>query len=430
MATEREKEILRKYSKKGEVATATKQEVTPYMREKIPLIMSRLREAQKTMMVSKETLYEWLHPYITKTAFDEIIAYLERKGEIFEPRPGFLKTTESSSPVTTSTKALAANVFEDTLLGKCQYQFFYITNNLYGGYSAHCERGSISVDYADPREVVNMAEKSEMVVNLAGEAWKEVGKIGFGEIVYPPEARDLIKKLAEKRGFSPHHSSSTVMWHGASYYAYGSIARPLDWLTIRSVITSVPHPALVRLSRAVDYAEDEPYFNVLLSPQPLKAEEIKGLELVPLEKMPRAFPETSSSPEKPKRVYISPTELIGLPKEAARVAEERPPAVYTVIMDKGLPRETTATVIATSDAQASSMARERFFLQHHTLPQTVEVKAEQSSPSNPSEKVEITYLDPIGRKHTQTMTIAETVDFYQRVRREGLSVINVKKLKE
>jgi len=78
------------------VATAT-EEVTPYMQEKIPLIMSKLREAQKTMMVSKATLYEWVSPYVTRAAFDEIIAYLERKGEIFEPRPGFLKTTESSS---------------------------------------------------------------------------------------------------------------------------------------------------------------------------------------------------------------------------------------------------------------------------------------------------------------------------------------------
>jgi len=86
---------------KAKVASA-KEEVTPYMREKIPLIMSRLREAQKTMMVSKEILYEWLHPYITKAAFEEIISYLLRKGEIFEPRPGFLKTTESSSSTITT----------------------------------------------------------------------------------------------------------------------------------------------------------------------------------------------------------------------------------------------------------------------------------------------------------------------------------------
>lgn len=80
-----------------------------------------------------------------------------------------------------------------------------------------------------------------------------------------------------------------ITWHGTTYYAYGSIARPLEWLTIKSVITSVQHPALVRLSRGIDYSSEEPYFNILLSPQPLKDDEIKGLELVPFEWKPSSI---------------------------------------------------------------------------------------------------------------------------------------------
>jgi len=103
--------------KGGEVASATKDELTPYMQEKIPLILSKLREAQKTMMVSKETLYDWVHPYVTKVAFDEIIAYLERKGEIFEPRPGFLKTTESSSSPERTMRGVVAELVRRDVQG-------------------------------------------------------------------------------------------------------------------------------------------------------------------------------------------------------------------------------------------------------------------------------------------------------------------------
>ena len=91
--------------------------------------------------------------------------------------------------------------FTDPLLGDCSYSFFYITNNLYGGYSAKCAKGSISVDYASPKEMVDLARKAGMNVSLAGEAWIEVGRRGFGEQVSPSEAERLIEDLKKKRGF-------------------------------------------------------------------------------------------------------------------------------------------------------------------------------------------------------------------------------------
>lgn len=92
---------------------------------------------------------------------------------------------------------------------------------------------------------------------------------------------------------SEHSSSSSatlkpIIWHGTEYFAYGSLARPLEWLTIKAVIKSVPHPALTRLSRSIDYGSAEPYFNIILSPRQFSAEEIKALELTPLEKLATA----------------------------------------------------------------------------------------------------------------------------------------------
>jgi len=83
-----------------------------------------------------------------------------------------------------------------------------------------------------------------------------------------------------------------ILWHGIEYFAYGSLARPLEWLTIRDVIKSIPHTALTRLSRSIDYSSAEPYFNIVLSLRQLSVEEIKALELTPLEKLATA---TSSS---------------------------------------------------------------------------------------------------------------------------------------
>jgi hypothetical protein len=89
---------------------------------------------------------------------------------------------------------------------------------------------------------------------------------------FPPQVE--VEKIEAK--------PKTVRWHGTDYYAYGSSARPLDWLTIKSAITSVAHTALVRLSRTVDYSSDVPYFDILLSPTPLLESEVKALELEPI----------------------------------------------------------------------------------------------------------------------------------------------------
>ena len=96
--------------------------------------------------------------------------------------------------------------------------------------------------------------------------------------------------LLKKFGRPPELTQKKIFWHETEYFAYGSVARPLEWLTIRDSIKSVPYTALIRLSRGIDYAGDEDYFNVLLSPSALTSEEVKGLELTPLEKPPRPFP--------------------------------------------------------------------------------------------------------------------------------------------
>jgi hypothetical protein len=88
----------------------------------------------------------------------------------------------------------------------------------------------------------------------------------------------LIREMQEEE-----KAQKKILWHGNEYYAYGSAARPLDWLTIKDSITSVSATALTRLSRAIDFSSEEPYFNIILSPTQLKPEEIKSLELTPLE---------------------------------------------------------------------------------------------------------------------------------------------------
>lgn len=92
--------------------------------------------------------------------------------------------------------------FTDPHLGLCRYDGFYITNQFYGGYSAKCEQGSLSADYHNPLEVINIAKKADMSVHLAADAWKEVGRKGWGEVVSPDEAERLLKELASKRGLS------------------------------------------------------------------------------------------------------------------------------------------------------------------------------------------------------------------------------------
>jgi len=105
--------------------------------------------------------------------------------------------------------------FQEPVLGKCRYTAFYITNNLYGGYSARCEKGSIATDYADPKEVIKLAKTAMMNVHLAGDAWKEIGRAGWGELVTPSEAEGVLRELAKKRGFPPsliRESSSSSEW--------------------------------------------------------------------------------------------------------------------------------------------------------------------------------------------------------------------------
>lgn len=90
--------------------------------------------------------------------------------------------------------------FTDAILGKCQYESFYLTNELYGGYSYKCERGFSSVSYADPQEVIAIARKAGFTkIHLAGEIWAEVGRTGWGEEVSLEEAERLLEELKRKR---------------------------------------------------------------------------------------------------------------------------------------------------------------------------------------------------------------------------------------
>jgi len=289
-----------KWKGKG-VAAATKEELTPYMREKIPLILSKLREAQKTMMVSKETLYDWVHPYVTKVAFDEIIAYLERKGEIFEPRPGFLKTTESSS------SPREAGTFTDPLLGRCGYTGFYITNEMYGGYSANCEKGRISVDYANPLDVINLAEKALMPVQLAGGVWEWVGRKGWGETVGPSEAKKLLQELSQKRGIplrEEHSSNPFVYIEDIDYYG-----KKLPLYAINGDL-AVKDPLIgyISVSETSKMSEREVPKHLMY------LREKYGIKKTWTEILDKLFEsvKSSSSSSPPKRVYVSPAAFVGV----------------------------------------------------------------------------------------------------------------------
>jgi len=90
--------------------------------------------------------------------------------------------------------------FHDRFIGKCKFRDgFYITNDLYGGYSYDCEGGSGSVQYTKPEDVIDRAKKAGNDVHLAGNVWELVGKKGWGEKVSPDEATKLIDKLKEKQ---------------------------------------------------------------------------------------------------------------------------------------------------------------------------------------------------------------------------------------
>jgi len=89
--------------------------------------------------------------------------------------------------------------FHEPTIGECHYTSFYLSNDIYGGYSAVCERGRIDVDYKNASKVVDLAEKANMDVRLAGGEWRMIGKVGWGELVPPTEARKLIKVLKEAK---------------------------------------------------------------------------------------------------------------------------------------------------------------------------------------------------------------------------------------
>jgi len=91
--------------------------------------------------------------------------------------------------------------FEDPLLGKCRFKAFYLTNDLYGGYSYTCERGFGSADFIPADEVLRLAEKAGIkTIHLAGGRWEEVGYKGWGEEVSLEEAKKALAKLKQKYG--------------------------------------------------------------------------------------------------------------------------------------------------------------------------------------------------------------------------------------
>jgi hypothetical protein len=80
---------------------------------------------------------------------------------------------------------------------------FYLTNWQYGGYNEIEEKPGypierwikVMVDYADPEQVLNLAEKAGAdAISLAGGFWQRLGKKGYGERVTIPEARRLLQE--------------------------------------------------------------------------------------------------------------------------------------------------------------------------------------------------------------------------------------------
>ena len=91
--------------------------------------------------------------------------------------------------------SLMPEEFHDSLLGKCKFNLdsFYLTNDLYGGYSYDCERGSGAVSYARPKDILEVAQGAEVKeIHLAGDVWTLLGKKGWGEKVHVDEASAFI----------------------------------------------------------------------------------------------------------------------------------------------------------------------------------------------------------------------------------------------
>jgi hypothetical protein len=89
--------------------------------------------------------------------------------------------------------------FEAPVLGLCNYRSVFILNDIYGGYSAECEGGSIFADYVGVDEVLGLAKSLGLEVILSGGAWREVGREGYGEKVSPDEAYKLVLELRRRR---------------------------------------------------------------------------------------------------------------------------------------------------------------------------------------------------------------------------------------
>jgi hypothetical protein len=66
--------------------------------------------------------------------------------------------------------------------------------------ACECERGNIYVDFVPSEKVIELAKKENMSIALAGGKWKEIGRMGFGELVKPEDAIILISKLKRKFG--------------------------------------------------------------------------------------------------------------------------------------------------------------------------------------------------------------------------------------
>jgi hypothetical protein len=89
--------------------------------------------------------------------------------------------------------------FYDPVLKKCRYRMVFLANEIYGGWSAECEKGFISTDYVPPETVLSIAKAAGLKVHLAGDIWTLVGRKGWGETVDVDEAQKLVEALRKIR---------------------------------------------------------------------------------------------------------------------------------------------------------------------------------------------------------------------------------------
>jgi hypothetical protein len=91
--------------------------------------------------------------------------------------------------------------FEDGVLGKCRFDLdgFYVTNEMYGGYSYHCTGGMASAEYVDPSKVLGIAADLNAKVHLAGDVWPLINRKGWGEVVSVEDAKAAVQELQKLR---------------------------------------------------------------------------------------------------------------------------------------------------------------------------------------------------------------------------------------